>query len=429
MSKEGMPRLRIGDFVADIPIIQGGMGVGISLANLASAVANEGAIGIISALGLGLFEGDKEKDYAEANKIALRNEIKKAREKTKGIIGINVLVAATDSENLIQGAVEAGIDLVLFGAGLLKTLPAALPLDHLDSLHTKFVPIVSSGRSARITFDLWKKKYKHVPDAVVVEGPMAGGHLGFKREQIDDPSYALENILPDVISTVEPYEQEFKKHIPVIAAGGIYTGDDIYRFFGLGAQGVQMATRFVVTDECDASIEFKEAFIRCRKEDLIIINSPVGLPGRAISNEFLEDVLNGNKKPFNCPWHCLKTCKGVNEAPYCIALALVSAKHGRLKNGFVFAGANAYRTDKIMPVRELIRTLIQEYVQAGERKENQGGLKMEGTSLLEGYSYEEKKVGETDYVFLYKQGIIVLFIPAKHCPDEKIMEVARQTAG
>ncbi|MFH1671298.1 MAG: nitronate monooxygenase [Candidatus Portnoybacteria bacterium] len=366
MNKESMPKLRIGDLVANIPIIQGGMGVGISLAGLASAVANEGAIGIISGLGLGLFNSDKEKDYAESNKVALQKEIAKAREKTEGIIGVNILMAATDSEILIQAAVEAKVDLVIFGAGLLKKLPDALPPDSLDSLHTKFVPIVSSGRSASFTFDLWNRKYEHVPDAVIVEGPLAGGHLGFKKEQIDNPSYALENILPDVILTVRPYEQKFGKHIPVIAAGGIYTGADIYKFLELGADGVQMATRFVVTHECDASLEFKEAFIRCQKKDLIIIDSPVGLPGRAIRNEFLEDAAKGCKKPVNCPWKCLKTCKGVDEAPYCIVSALVNAKKGKLKNGFVFAGANAHRTDKIISVRELIETLAQEYVQEKE---------------------------------------------------------------
>lgn len=361
-----MPELKIGNFVANIPIIQGGMGVGISLANLASAVANEGGIGIISGLGLSLFKDKKGKDYAEANKIELQMEIIKARKKTKGILGVNILIAATDSDALIQGAVETGIDIVIFSAGLLKNLPETLPLDDLKNLHTKFIPVVSSGRSTRITFDLWKRKYQHVPDAVIVEGPLAGGHLGFKREQINDPDYALENILPDVISTVNPYEQEFGKHIPVIAAGGIYTGADIYKFFELGAYGVQMATRFVVTDECDASMEFKKAFIECQKKDLVIIDSPVGLPGRAIKNEFLKAVSDGTKKPFNCPWKCLKTCKGVNEAPYCIASALVNAKKGRLQNGFVFAGANAYRTDKIISVKELIRTLIQEYIQAKE---------------------------------------------------------------
>ncbi|MFH1509893.1 MAG: nitronate monooxygenase family protein [Candidatus Nealsonbacteria bacterium] len=364
MKNEGMPKLRIGDLVADIPIIQGGMGVGISLANLASAVANEGAIGIISGLGLGILEGKSNGNYTENNKLSLQNEIKKARKKTKGIIGVNIIVAASDAESLIQGAVEEKVDLIIFGAGLLKNLPGTLPLENLDQLHTKFVPIVSSARATKIIFGMWQKRYNHVPDAVIVEGPLAGGHLGFKKEQINDPSYSLENILPEVLSTVIPHEQMAGKQIPVIAAGGIYAGADIRKFLELGAHGVQMATRFVVTDECDASIKFKEAFIECREEDLMIIDSPVGLPGRAIRNEFLEDVARGDKKPFNCPWKCLKTCKGIGEAPYCITIALINAKRGNINNGFVFAGANAYRTDKIVSVKKLLETLIQEYAQA-----------------------------------------------------------------
>lgn len=357
-----MPKLQIGNFVIDIPIIQGGMGVGISMAGLASAVANEGGIGTISGIGLGVLYGVAGRDYAEANKVALQMEIEKARKKTKGILAVNLLVAVTDFEDLVLGAVESEIDLLVYGARILRSLPKTLPLDNLGSLHTKFVPIVSSERAVNIIFGSWAKNYNYVPDAIIVEGPLAGGHLGFKREQIDDPEYSLEEILPDVISRIKPYEQRFGKHIPVIVAGGIYTGADIHKFLKLGADGVQMATRFVATYECDASIEFKEAFIKCRKEDLVIINSPVGLPGRAIRNEFLEDVADGKKKPFNCPWKCLKTCKGVNEAPYCIILALVNAKNGRTEKGFVFAGANAWRTKEIISVHELFETLIQEYM-------------------------------------------------------------------
>jgi len=198
---------------------------------------------------------------------------------------------------------------------------------------------------------------------VVVEGPLAGGHLGFKKEQINSPDYVLEKILLEVISVIKPYEQHFNKSIPVIAAGGIYTGADIHKFIQLGAQGVQMATRFVATYECDASIEFKEAYVKCKKEDLIIVDSPVGLPGRAIRNKFLEEVSKGVKKPFKCPWKCLKTCDFRN-SPYCIALALNSARKGNLENGFVFAGANAYRIDKIISVKELIETLVEEYERA-----------------------------------------------------------------
>jgi NAD(P)H-dependent flavin oxidoreductase YrpB (nitropropane dioxygenase family) len=363
MSFEKMPKLRIGALEAKLAIVQGGMGVGISLSGLASAVANEGGIGVISATGIGMLEPDFIKNFKEANKRALRKEIKKAREMTTGVIGVNIMVACSDYHDLVQVAVDEGADLVLLGAGLpLRNYKTSSP-DRSRKATTKIVPIVSSARAAKIIFQYWGRNYNHVPDAVVVEGPLAGGHLGFKKEQIDDPDYTLEKILPEVISMIKPYEQRFSKSVPVIAAGGIYTGADIHKFIQLGAQGVQMATRFVTTHECDASIEFKEAYVKCKKEDLIIIDSPVGLPGRAIQNRFLEDVSSGIKKPFKCPWKCLKTCDFRN-APYCIALALTNAKKGILEKGFAFAGANAFMTDKISSVKELIETLLGEYERA-----------------------------------------------------------------
>jgi len=355
-----MQKLRIGDLEAKLAIVQGGMGVGISLSGLASAVANEGGIGVISATGIGMLEPDFNTNYKEANQRALRKEIKKVREMTTGVIGVNIMVACSDYHDLVQVAVDEGADLVFLGAGLPLRNHITSSLDRLRKATTKIVPIVSSARAAKIIFQYWARNYNHVPDAVVVEGPLAGGHLGFKKEQIDDPDYTLEKILPEVISTIKPYEQHFNKSIPVIAAGGIYTGADIHKFIRLGAQGVQMATRFVATHECDASMEFKEAYIKCKKEDLVIIDSPVGLPGRAIQNRFLEKVSLGVKEPVKCPWKCLKTCD-FKKVTYCIALALTNAKKGNLEKGFAFAGANAYRTSKICSVKELIKTLLKEY--------------------------------------------------------------------
>jgi NAD(P)H-dependent flavin oxidoreductase YrpB (nitropropane dioxygenase family) len=208
---------------------------------------------------------------------------------------------------------------------------------------------------------------------VVVEGPLAGGHLGFKKEHIDDPDYTLEKILPEVITVVKPYEEQFNKNIPVIAAGGIFTGADIHKFMQLGAQGVQMGTRFVATYECDAFMEFKEAYLNCKKEDIVIIDSPVGLPGRAIRDNFLERISSGVKEAFKCNWKCLKSCDFKN-VPYCIALALTNAKKGDLENGFAFAGANAYRVDKIISVKELIETLIEEYTAVATQQPTAGGI-------------------------------------------------------
>jgi NAD(P)H-dependent flavin oxidoreductase YrpB (nitropropane dioxygenase family) len=377
MNSKKIPKLGIGELEAKIPIIQGGMSVGISLAGLASAVTNEGGIGVIGTAGIGMLEPDFSTNYKEANKRALRKEIRKAKEMTDGIIGVNIMVAISDFDDLTLIAVDEGVDLIFSGAGLPLRYPT-LQLDKLREVTTKVIPIVSSARAAKIIFQYWAKNYNYVPNAVVVEGPLAGGHLGFKKEQINDPNYTLdgfkkeqindpnytlEKILPEVISVMKTFEQQFNKSIPVIAAGGIYTGADIYKFIQLGAQGVQMATRFVSTHECDASTKFKEAYVKCKKEDIVIIDSPVRLPGRAIRNQFLEDVSSGIKRPIKCPWKCLRTCD-FRKVPYCIALALTNAKRGNLEKGFAFAGANAYRVDKIISVKELIENLLKEYEEA-----------------------------------------------------------------
>jgi len=366
MSLKKMPTLRIGTLEAGIPIVQGAMGVGISLSDLASAVANAGGIGVIATPGIGQFEPDWDTNAKDANKRALQKEIRKAKAKTSGIIGVNVMVALSDFDELVQCSVDEGADVLFLGAGLPLALPATLPPDRLSEIATKFVPIVSSGRAAKLVFRAWQKRYSHVPDAVVVEGPLAGGHLGFKKEQIGDPDYVLEKILPEVIAVVKPYEEKFNRSIPVIAAGGIYTGADIHRFMELGARGVQMGTRFVATHECDASIRFKEAYLNCKKEDIVIIESPVGLPGRAIRDKFLDRVSSGVKETFRCSWKCLRSCNFKN-VPYCIALALTNAKKGNLEEGFAFAGANAYRVDKIVSVKELFETLVEGYIAAAKQ--------------------------------------------------------------
>jgi NAD(P)H-dependent flavin oxidoreductase YrpB (nitropropane dioxygenase family) len=365
MTVTRIPSLRIGDLEAKIPVIQGGMGVGVSLSGLASAVGNAGGVGVIATPGIGQFEPDVHSNPVEANRRALRREILQARSQTKGLIGVNVMVALSDFGGLIQCSVDAGANVVLLGAGLPTSLPESLPLDDLDKIATKFIPIVSSARAADLVFKTWKKRYNHVPDAVVVEGPMAGGHLGFKREQIFDPDYALEKILPPVLEAIKPYEDQSGRQIPVIAAGGIYTGKDIYDIMQLGASGVQMGTQFVTTHECDASPAFKQAYLDCKEEDIIIINSPVGLPGRAIRGNFFDRVMAGVKEKFKCEWKCLRSCD-FKKVPYCIAQALTNAKKGLLDEGFAFAGANAYRADKIVSVQELIDKLVEEYIAAAQ---------------------------------------------------------------
>ncbi len=363
MNINKLKELRIGDLTARLPIVQGGMGVGISLSGLAAAVANEGGVGVIAAAGIGMLDYDFSTKFLEANITRLKSEIRKAREKSKGIIGVNIMVALTNYAEFVRASIEEGIDVIFSGAGLPLNLPQYLE----GKYQTKLVPIVSSARAASVICRKWLEKYNYLPDAIVVEGPKAGGHLGFKETQIFDEEYSLEKIIPEVVNEVKSFEAKAGRSIPVIAAGGIYTGEDIYNIMKLGASGVQMATRFVTTKECDASEDFKNAYIKSKEDDVTIIKSPVGMPGRAIRNNFTDDISKGANKPFKCPYHCIVTCDYKN-SPYCIAMALTNAQKGNLEHGFAFAGANAYRSEKIVSVKELMETLQQEYSDAAEKE-------------------------------------------------------------
>ena len=351
-----LPPLVIGDLTIPTPIIQGGMGIGVSLSGLASAVANEGGVGVIATAGVGFDEPDFNTNFLEANTRALRNQIRRARSLTKGVLGVNIMVALTNYDDLVRTAVDEGIDIIFSGAGLPRSLPGLVP----PGSNVKLGPIVSSARAASILCRNWLEKYDRRPDVVVVEGPKAGGHLGFKLEQLDDADYRLENLVPAVIDMVAPFAPIAGRPIPVIAAGGIYTGADIDAFLRMGASGVQMGTRFVATHECDADPAFKQAYLDAKKEDITIIKSPVGMPGRAIVNTFTRDVASGLRVPVNCPYHCIKTCVHT-QSPFCIALALINSRKGNMQRGLTFAGANAYRVDAIISVAELMNSLRREY--------------------------------------------------------------------
>lgn len=351
-----MKELVIGNLRAKLPVVQGGMGVGISMAGLASAVANEGGIGVISAACVGMFEPDLAKNYMEANIRALKKEIRKAREMTRGILGVNVMVALSNFSDMVKAAVEEGIDIVFAGAGLPLNLPEYLS----GETATRIVPIVSSGRAAMLIAKKWIERFNRTPDAFVVEGPKAGGHLGFKVEDLEDDRFSLDKLVRQVVEAVRPFEAARGVRIPVIGGGGVYTGADVNAILQAGASGVQMATRFVTTTECDASDAFKQTYLDCREEDIRIIHSPVGMPGRAIGNAFIDEVEAGERQPFSCPYHCISTCRE-KESPYCIALALLNAQKGRMTHGFAFAGANAWRSDRIVSVREMVQSLREEY--------------------------------------------------------------------
>jgi nitronate monooxygenase len=348
--------LHIGDLLIPVPIVQGGMGVGISLSGLASAVADMGGVGVISAAGLGLLYRDNAFSYLETCIYGVKQEIRKAKALTKGILGINIMVAMTNYADMVNTAIEEKIDIIFSGAGL----PLDLPKYLTPESKTKIVPIVSSGRAAKLICEKWYNNYKYAPDAIVIEGPKAGGHLGFKPEQIVDNNFTLENILVDVVKQVRAFEKTINKKIPIIAGGGIYTGKDMYDIMQLGADAVQLGTRFVMTHECDASIEFKNTYIKASEKDIEIIQSPVGMPGRAINNEFIEKIKKGLKQPNTCPYHCIKTCDYTN-TPYCIFNALFNAYKGNMNSGYAFAGSNAYKSDKIISVKELFDELLDEY--------------------------------------------------------------------
>jgi len=357
-----LPSLKIGALVAKTPIVQGGMGVGISLHRLAAAVAAEGGVGVIAGAMIGMREHDIAKDPIAANSRALASELKKAKELTDGIIGVNIMVALTDFASLVRTSIAERADIIFSGAGLPMDLPKLLREvceEKKEAFHTKLVPIVSSARAATIICKKWLNRSDYLPDAFVVEGPKAGGHLGFKPEEIDDPQHALETLVPQVVDAVKAFEDEHGKAIPVIAAGGVYSGDDIRRFLDMGAAGVQMGTRFVATEECDADIRFKQAYVDAKEEDIAIIKSPVGMPGRAIKGRFLEALEEG-KRNFRCMFHCIHTCDP-KESPYCIASSLLNAMKGNLDRGFAFTGTNVFRINGITTVKELMNSLQQEF--------------------------------------------------------------------
>jgi len=358
-----MKTLKIGNLCASVPIVQGGMGVGISLAGLASAVASEGGIGVISSAGLGVIYGSRPADYREASIRGLKEELRKAREATRGIIGVNVMVALTLFAEQVRTAIEEKEDVVFSGAGLPFDLPRIFNETcerKKEELKTKLVPIVSSGRAAIVIAKKWLARHGRLPDAFVVEGPRAGGHLGFAPEHIDDPEYALDKLVPQLTEAVKPFEDKAGRPIPLIAGGGVYSGEYIARCLDLGAAGVQMGTRFVATHECDADERFKQTYINARAEDVTIIKSPVGMPGRALTNGFIESMREGGKKPFKCVFKCLSTCDQHN-VPYCIASALINAMKGNLERGFAFCGANVGRVDRIVSVHELMTQLQDEF--------------------------------------------------------------------
>lgn len=367
--------LVIGDMVASCPIIQGGMGVGISLSSLAGAVAKAGGIGIISTAQIGFRDPDFLKEPMEANMRAIRSEFEKARRiAPKGIIGFNIMVATRNYARYVKEAIQAGADIIISGAGLPVDLPGylaeakRLAAEAGETVRTKIAPIVSTAKSAMVICKMWDRKYQQIPDLLVIEGPLAGGHLGFSREQLTEYGADTDNVeetynqeaydeeIRGIIKVVKQFEEKYGRHIPVVIAGGIYTCEDVEHAVELGADGVQVATRFVTTEECDAPMCYKQAYLDAKKEDIVITKSPVGMPGRAIRNVFLDHTANQKAKIDHC-YQCLEHCDPKN-IPYCITKALSNAAEGDLDHALLFCGSNAYRSHKIETVKDVIQDLM-----------------------------------------------------------------------
>ena len=349
-----LKELNMGGMIAKIPIIQGGMGIGVSLSGLAGAVAREGGVGVISAAQPGYMLPEWAKRPLRANLEALAQHIGLARKKKQeGLVGVNIMCAARNYEDYVKCAVDSEADVIISGAGLPINLP-----ELVSGAATKVAPIVSSVKAAKVLLKLWDKRYGKTADMVVVEGPKAGGHLGFSLEELEADAKGERNFddeLTGIMDMVGQYENKYNRNIPVVFGGGVYDRQDILRYIGMGCAGVQMATRFVVTEECDASDAFKQAYIQAKKEDIGIVKSPVGMPGRAITNRFVRNT-NESREPVSHCYACLSHCDS-QTTPYCISQALVNAVKGDLDNGLIFCGDSAHRVDRMTTVRALFKEL------------------------------------------------------------------------
>ncbi|MFV0379806.1 MAG: NAD(P)H-dependent flavin oxidoreductase [Anaerorhabdus sp.] len=347
--------LKIKDKMLPFPIIQGGMGVGVSLSSLAGNVMKQGCMGVISAAHPGYRASNFRQDSITANVQAILEESKKAREISggKGLLAINIMAASKDYITYVKAAVRAKIDAIISGAGLPLDLPS-----YVEDNSILLAPIVSSGKAAKLICRAWDKRHNKIPDFIVIESSEAGGHLGFKKDDLlEGKCELLDVIFHDVKKEILPFEEKYQKQIPIILAGGIFDGKDIANALKLGASGVQMGTRFIATNECDVAQEFKDMVINCKKEDIAIVNSPTGFPGRAIMNKFMKVRQNSENISVKSCLNCLTPCNP-SFTPYCISEALIQAAKGNVDHGLVFVGSNAYRVNKMVSVKELIEELI-----------------------------------------------------------------------
>ncbi len=338
----------------ELPIIQGGMGIGVSLGNLAGSVAACGGMGVISSANTGYREPDFKQNNLEANMRTLKAEIKKALALGggRGMVGVNIMVATVQYPEAVRAAVAAGADAIICGAGLPLELPGLA-----GECDTLLAPIVSSAKAASVICRSWDRRFGRTPDFVVIEGAEAGGHLGFhKDELLNGTAQTLSEILPEVREVLRTYEQKYARDIPIFVGGGVYTADDVAHYISMGAAGVQVGTRFAVTYECDAAPGYKEVLLAAGPEDVRVVQSPVGMPGRAVWSPLLQRLADSGRIPPQFCSRCIKSCKPA-ETPYCITRALIEAVKGNWQDGLFFCGSNVGRIDRMMHVDELMAEL------------------------------------------------------------------------
>ena len=353
-----MSALTLAGHTLALPIAQGGMGVGVSLGRLAGHVAASGGLGTISTAITGFQEPDFETDPQGANLRALKNHVRQALSLAKGsgVVAINAMVATRQYADSIRAAVEAGVQAVISGAGLPLDLPGIVPEEKVA-----LGPIVSSGRAASLICRAWDKRFRRTPDLVVVEGSQAGGHLGFSHEQMArHTALSLEDIVKEVSGALAPFCEKYKKSIPVFAAGGVWGREHMTKLRQAGASGIQLATPFIATEECDASQGFKDVILEARDEDVCIIPSPVGMPGRAVRTPLLQRLEKEERlKPEKCI-SCLTPCDP-RTAPYCISQALIRAVQGDREKGLFFCGGKVGRINKMTTVHQLMDQLARDW--------------------------------------------------------------------
>lgn len=350
--------MKLGNRELALPLIQGGMGVGVSMGGLAGAVAAQGAMGTLSTADAGWNEPDFAAHPQQANLRALRREVQRAKRLAAGagLVAVNAMVATRQYADSVRTALEAGADAIVSGAGLPLELPALA-----EGFEALLAPIVSGPRAAQLICRTWAKRYGRVPDFVVLEGCQAGGHLGFEEaDLLSGRCTPLSQLIPEVLAALRPFEEKFGRAIPLFCAGGVATGAEMARCTRLGAAGAQLATRFIATEECDAGQGYKDVLLAARPEDLRIIHSPVGMPGRAVNSPLVQRLAAGMRQP---PAHCsgcIKSCRPA-ETPFCITHALIEAVKGNWEEGLFFSGSRVDLVDRMRTVPDLIDELMKEW--------------------------------------------------------------------